>query len=202
VPPTSRRLVLPAAAVAFIQRGNNVPAGTLVSPATLGRAKDGPSAVLLRFEVPREADVLAAYLLIERGDETPPVDGAGGVALHPERIEEPWDPATVDWLHGPALHDVRAPSLLLRAGSPRLLRIPLGALLHGAAREVLGPRGTFDVALVADRFTPSGASLALAPPPYGPLIGDGPTAGAGARGTGAAVDPEPAGAPRLELYVK
>jgi len=181
----SRRIVLDPVEVAFVERGREAP-GTLPASVALGRDGGGPAAVLLRFVLPRDVEVVQASLLVDRAE------GSGaegeGVGLHAERVIGPWTAASATWLSGPELRDVRAPSVVLRRGAPRRVRVDVGPLFlrpHGAEPADQG------IALVADRSSGEGASIALAPGMAAPLPGD--------VDTGAAAPPR---APRLELYVK
>jgi hypothetical protein len=182
----SRRLVLDPVDVAFIERGSGAPAGSLASSVTLGCAGRGPAALLMRFNLPREAEVLRAFLLVER-DGDAPSDGAG-VGLHAERVVAPWDPGGVSWRDGPALRDVQAPSLVLRRGGPSRLRVDVDALVRHPRADEPPDQG---VALVADRTSADGVSIVVIPKLTSAGFGDpdpGPV-------------PGPSG-PRLELYVK
>jgi hypothetical protein len=181
----SRRFVRDATDVAFLERGGSVRTGELPATVVLGKAGDGPAAVLFRFDMPRDVEVQEAYLLVERADDGA-TDGAG-VGLHAERVIGPWDARTVTWLNGPELRDDRAPSLILRQGAPRLLRIDVTSLVKAHPGEPPDQ----GLALVADRESPTGVTLATVPDMTSPLVGD-PHVDEGSR----------LHAPRLDLYVK
>ncbi len=187
--PKARRVVLDPTEVAFIARGSAAPAGTLPRSATLGRAGDGPRAVLLRFAVPRGLDVLEAYVVVDWAEDGDP-DGAG-VGLHAERIVGPWAAASATWLEGPELHDARAASTIVRQGGPARLRLDASFLRHAHADEPPEPEPDQGVAILSDRPTARGIAIALAPSLSWPLAGD----------PAGAASPAPR-APRLELYVK
>jgi hypothetical protein len=181
VPPKSRRILLEPADVAVIARGFRQ-GGVLPSSLTLGRKGDGDRALLLRFDIPPEVDVLAAYVLVDlRGVD---VDGAG-VGLVAERILEPWSAASATWLDGPELEGARAATLVLGRGGPSRVRLDAGFL---AGRDV-ARAGGHGIAIAADRATDTGAVVAVTPEVGSPLAGDG-LPGRRSRG------------PRLELYVK
>ena len=182
----SRRIVLDAVDVAFIERGSAAPPGSLPSSVTLGREGQGPAAVLLRFDLPRDVEVLRAFLIVER-DEDARSDGAG-VGLHAERIIGAWDPGSVAWRDGPELRDVSAPSFVLRRGGPSRLRLDLDRLLRHPRTDEPPDHG---IAIVADRSTADGASIVVLPKLPSPLPGDPPS--------GPVLGPS---GPRLELYVK
>jgi len=183
----ARRFVLEATEVAFIERRSALGPGELPTTATLGRTGSAPAAILLRFDVPRDVEVIAAYLLVDRDEHS----DAEGVGLHAERIIGQWDARTVTWLAGPELRDVRGPSLVLRRGAPARSRIDVRPLL---VRVPGGESPDQGIALLADRSTSEGASIVLVPELSSPLAGEPDEAG----------DPgsTPLLAPRLELYVK
>ncbi len=184
-----RRLVLSPVALAFIERGSRAVAGALPASVTLGRSGDSPSAVLLRFELPREVEVLEAYLLVARGDDASGTGGGEGVGLHAERIVEDWAPGSVTWLHGPELRSAAARPFLVRRGGPRAMRVDVtDAIRAPAAKDEPADHG---LALVADRSTPGGVVIALGPSPSSPAVGD----------PDQAESPSPL-EPRLELYVQ
>jgi hypothetical protein len=177
----SRRIVRNPTEIAFIARDNALAAGDLPYTVALGNAGGGPAAVLLRFDMPSDVEVLEAYLLVDRALDARDGDGVG---VHAERIVGAWSARTATWLDGPELSDVRAPSLLLRRGTPLLVRLdvrPLLARPHGAEPPDQG------IALVADTRAGAGASFVLAPSLSSASDADGTSA---------------ARAPRLELYVK
>jgi hypothetical protein len=181
----SRRFVLDATDVAFIAKGSSLAAGELPATVTLGRAGSGPSAVLLRFELPADVEVLEAFLLVDRADDA--TDGEG-VGVHAERIVGPWSGKTATWVDGPELKDVRAPSHVLRRGAPLLARIDVRPLL---ARPRGGEPPDQGIALVTDRTAGAGASFVVVPGLSSPLPG-----------VTEVESRAPAHAPRLELYVK
>lgn len=175
-----RRLLLGPTEIAVVRRGSAVAAGTIPAAVTLGRIGDAPAAVLLRFDVPRDLDVAAAYLLVDRSDDGGS-DGAG-VGLHTEALVGTWP-------DGLAQEDRRSASLELRPGGPVRLRIDVTFL-----RGHLGDLDRDGVALVADRLTSTGVSIAVTASLSSPLVGD-PVAPR-------ALEPTSPRAPRLELYLK
>ncbi len=179
------RLLLEATEVAVVESGEARP-GALPTAVTFGRAGDGDKAILLRFAVPRDVDILAAYLLVDRAD-VGGSDGAG-VGLHAERIAGPWSGWST-WATGPALIDEHGASVALRRGGPLRIRVDASFLSRLPAGEPLE-----GVALVADAKTRDGVAITVASSLSVPLAGD-PSSGS--------ADPlESPRAPRLELYVK
>jgi hypothetical protein len=179
------RVVLGASEVAVIESGEARP-GALPTAVTFGRASDGDKALLLRFAVPRDVDILAAYLIVDRAD-LGGSDGAG-VGLHAERIVGPWSGWST-WTTGPSFVDEHGASVALRRGGPVRIRVDASFLSRLPAGESLE-----GVALLADTKTREGVAIAVASSLSTPLAGD-PSSGS--------TDPlDVPRAPRLELYVK
>jgi hypothetical protein len=186
VSPKSRRFVLPATELAYLERSGAARAGTLPAWVTLGKQGDGPRAILLRFDIPGDLEVQQAFVMIDRAEDAEG-DGAG-VGLYAERIIGGWDAAKVTWEAGPELRDVHAPETVLRPGQPRHLRVDVTALFqrpHGAEPNDHG------IALLASRAAPTGVGLTLIPNFTSPVLGDPHV-------PSATTDQ----VPRLELYVK
>jgi hypothetical protein len=131
--------------------------------ATLGRAGDGGAVALLRFSarVPPEANVLEAYLLLERAVNVD-VDPAASIALHAERVVEPWDSASVSWASSPRIEDVGAPVTRVSPTTGPLIRLEVRELVQSWRRH--GHRD-FGVAIVAEGTTVTGVSFAWQPVP-------------------------------------
>ena len=171
---TARRLLYAPVDAAYIRRGDGAPQPTVL--ATLGRPEG--ALMLLRFAVdlPAEVSVIEAYLLLERATDVD-VDPVP-IALHVERVTQPWDGQSVSWAHQPHLNDVGAPIASARWRSGRRdIRLDVRNLVQRWAR---GRRDEFGVAVVAQGESATGVTVVLAPDP-------------GASG---------AVGPRLELYVK
>jgi len=171
---SARRLLYEPADEAYIRRGRE--AGQRPVLATLGQ-RDG-ALMLLRFAVdlPAEVSVVEAYLLLERPADMD-VDPVP-IALHVERVAEPWDGQSVSWAHQPHLDDVGAPIASVPSPSGRRdTRLDVRNLVQHWARR---RRDEFGIAVVAKGESATGVTFVLAP------------------GPGAF---ELAG-PRLELYVK
>ena len=183
---TSRRFVLPVTEEAYLERGTAAPPGTLPAWVTLGKQGNGPRAVLLRFAVPADLEVEQAFLLFARADDVDS-DGAG-VGLHAERVIGPWRPESATWVSGPELRDARDPTLLLRRGGPRRIRVDVTRMMKRPNAAEPPDQG---VALVADRATSQGVAITLVPDVASPLPGDPESV------LNAIHLP-----PRLELYVK
>jgi hypothetical protein len=183
----SRRFVLEPTDVAFIARKSNAEAGSLPRVFTVGQKDAGPAALLLQWVAPilDDADVIEAYVLLDRVDDF--AWEADRVGLHAERVTGAWSGRTASWGTGPPLDDVNAPSLFLRDGAPRRVRVDVASIV----RHWREPGGRdHGIAIVADHFNRAGASFA-AIPTTAALPGDpGPSPLTAALG------------PRLELYVK
>jgi hypothetical protein len=191
--PSWRRFVLEPVDIAFIQRGSGLLAGLLPASATLGRASDGPAAVLLRFELPRDVDLVQANLVFDRARDTlQQVGGDGaGVALHAERIVGPWSGAMATWLDGPELEDPHTAAIVLRRDSPSRVRLDVTSLVKPSSTDAPPDQG---LALLAHVSTASGAAIVLVPGMTLPLAGDPGPIGA--------VPWIRAQGPRLEVYAK
>jgi hypothetical protein len=159
---------------AYIRRGDAP--GRPPESATLGRR--GGALLLLRFaiDLPPEANVIEAYLLLERA---PDVDAdPTPITLHVERVTEPWDGRSVSWARQPHLDEIGAPIASVRLPSGRRdMRLDVRSLVQRWARR---SRDEFGIAVVAQGESATGVTLVMVP---------GPSAS------------EAAG-PRLELYVK
>jgi hypothetical protein len=205
---TARRLLFLPVDVAWVRpRGDALGAAT----ATLGRSGDG-AIVLSRFSVslPPEANVLEAYLVLERpaGIDTDPVP----VALHAAPIVDRWDGGTVSWARQPRIEEIGAPVTRVFAASGPLVRLDVRLLVQRWRRRA---REEFGVAIVADGDSPTGIVVALAPAVgqrYDPLLGavSAPPVAASPpfeRQGGASLSSvgEPGAdlvGPRLEIYVR
>src|SRR5260370_14996551 len=170
----ARRLLYAPTDEASIRRGDG--AVQRRGLATLGQRES--ALMLLRFAVdlPAEVSVIEAYLLLER---PPDIDvDPMPVALHVERVTEPWNGQSVSWARQPRLDDVGAPIASVPSPSGRRdMRLDVRTLVQRWARR---SRDEFGSARVAKGDTATGVTFVLAP------------------GPGAS---ELAG-PRLELYVK
>jgi hypothetical protein len=130
--------------------------------ATLGRAGDGGAVALLRFaaNLPPETNVLEAYLLLERAtnvDADPP-----SIALHAERIVDPWDSSSVSWASSPRVEDTGAPVTRVSPSTGPLIRLEVRELVQSWRRR--GNRD-FGVAIVAEGSSATGVSFAWQPVP-------------------------------------
>jgi hypothetical protein len=174
---TARRLLFAPVDVAYVHRG----AGARESAtAVLGSADDRDAMALLRFSVPLppEANVIEAYLLLERpmaADSDP-----APIVLRPARVVDSWDSRSVSWARQPRLEDVGAPLTRVAPSGGPLVRLDIRGLLQRWRRRA---GGDFGVAVVAEEPSRSGMAFALAPV--------------------ASADPRAdLRGPRLELYVK
>ena len=178
--------------MAVVEDGSPLVAGEVPAWVTLGRAGATRRALLMRFDVPADAVVETAYLLVDRVAER--ASNGAGVFLHAERIVGPWG-ATATWLRGPPLGDA-SPSLELDPGARDPIRIDVTSFYRAGSIRA-SARGDRDegLALLADRSTARGVAIAVAARAVAPgeasaFAGDRPDRGASAR------------APRLELYVR
>jgi hypothetical protein len=146
----------------------------------LGR--DDGGTLLLRFEaaLPAQANVLEAYLLLERAGEAD--EDPGLVALHASRVVEPWTGSTVTWAAQPRLADDGGPVTRVAHGSTGFVRLDVRDIVN---RWRLRGRGDYGVAIVAEGTTPTGLGFAMLPA----------TSGGGSQGVAGE-------GPRLEVYVK
>jgi hypothetical protein len=154
-----RRLLFEPVDAAYLRRRGDL--GDL-PVATLGRAGDGGAVALLRFSahLPPEANVLEAYLLLERAvnvDADP-----ASIALHAVRVVEPWDSASVSWASSPRIEDAGAPVTRVSPTTGPLIRLEVRELVQSWRRH--GHRD-FGVAIVAEGTTATGVSFAWQPVP-------------------------------------
>jgi hypothetical protein len=152
---TTRRLLLQPVEAAYLRRGDSPSGGALPPLFPLGR--DGDDALLLRFSAPLAPDaaVVEAYVLLERSDavDADPVP----IALHAERIVEPWDARAVSWATQPRLEETRSPSTLVPPAGPPLVRIDVRALVQRWRTHDPGDQG---IAIVAENASPTGIAFA------------------------------------------
>jgi hypothetical protein len=175
----ARRLVLPPVEVARLTPGEPAAAPPV---ATLGRASDAPSILLLRFSVqlPPGVTILEAHVLLERA--APDGEAPGPLALHAARIRTPWDTRSIDWGRAPLLDEGRYPSTTID-DPRRIVRVDVKGLVARWHRHEPDDQG---IAIVTEGSTATGMAFALA---------DG-------RGSGHDTATLHGQGPRLELYVK
>jgi hypothetical protein len=205
---TARRLLFLPVEVAWVRpRGDERGAAT----ATLGRSGD-EAIVLSRFSasLPPEANVLEAYLVLERpaGIDTDPAP----VVLHAAPIVDRWDGGSVSWARQPRIEEIGAPVTRVFAASGPLVRLDVRLLVQRWRRRA---REDFGVAIVAEGESPTGIVVALAPgvgQRYDPVLGAvfaPPVATsqpfekqAGATSSSLAEPGADLVGPRLEIYVR
>ncbi len=170
---TARRLLFSPADTAYVQGDGAVRDAAI---ATLGDARDPGSVLFLRFSVsiPPEADVLEAYLLLERAtdvdaDPTP-------VSLHTRRVIDAWDSRSVSSARQPRVEEVGAPVTRVFPSAGPLVRLDVRDLVQRWRRRA---GGDFGVAVIAEGQSATGIAFALSP-----AVSEGSVG------------------PRLELYVK
>ncbi len=154
----ARRLVLAPTDVVRLAPGDDAPKmGAAPRLATLGRARDASSLLLLRFalDLPPDVTVLDAQVVLDRApaidaDPTP-------IALHAARISEPWDAQRVSWGRAPRLNDARSP-LTTVDDARSSVRIDVRLLVQRWRRHAADDQG---IAIVADRASVTGIAFAL-----------------------------------------
>jgi hypothetical protein len=154
---TARRLVFAPEDLAYL-----TPGGDRRDPSigVLGSLREPRSLILLRFAVPLppEANVLEAYLVLERATE---IDAdPGQLMLHTARIVDPWDSRSVSWPRQPRLHEAGAPVTPVTSTSGPLVRLDVRTIVQRWRRR---SGDDFGVAILAEGATPTGIALALAP---------------------------------------
>lgn len=184
----ARRLAFAPVDVAFVHRGEDTRDAVT---ARLGRAGDDGAVVLLRFAatLPPEANVLEAYLLLERAADVDadPVP----LTLQAARVVDRWDGRSVTWGSQPRLEDVGAPVTRVSPPAGELVRVDVRDIVR---RWRTHEHDDFGIAVIAQGASPTGIAFALVP-----------TTGARDRRDPVLASSEPRPAqvgPRLELYVK
>jgi hypothetical protein len=144
----------------------------------------------------KEANVVEAYLLLERADvvDTDPTP----ITLHAARIVEPWDGRSISWALQPRFEDVRAPSTTVMPTGKTLVRVDVRELVQRWRQHEKTDQG---IAVVADNASPTGMAFALS------VAEESSTSERSANeAQGGITDPVHTGqeraGPRLELYVK
>ena len=169
---SARRLLFSPVDMAYVRSASDA---RDAATATLGATRDPGAVLFLRFSasLPPEANVLEAYLLLERAtdfdaDPTP-------VALRAARVVDPWDSRSLSSAREPRVQEVGAPvTRVFPSGGP-LVRLDVRELVQRWRRRT---GGDFGVAVMAQAASATGMAFALSP-----------SAGEGV-------------GPRLELYVK
>jgi hypothetical protein len=203
----ARRLVLPAVDVLRLAPGDTE--GEVPRVATLGRARDSASLLLLRFslDLPPDATVIEAHVILDRApaSESDPVP----IALHAAQIVDRWDARSVAWGRAPHLAELGAPLSVVDSARASV-RIDVRTLVSRWRRHAPDDQG---IAILADRVSATGLTFALADgaggtderPPVFPVrtLKDAPPTFHAAASTleGAGEVTVPRG-PRLEVYVR
>jgi hypothetical protein len=203
----SRRLVLPAVDVLRLAPGDAE--GEVPRVATLGRARDGASLLLLRFalDLPPDATVIEAHVILDRAPAS--LSDPAPIALHAARIVEPWDARSVAWGRAPRLDESGAPLSIVDPARPSV-RIDVRMIVSRWRRHAPEDQG---IAIVADRMSATGLTFALADgaggteetPPIFPgrtLKDTPPTFHAPANALDVAGEAVVPRGPRLEVYVR
>jgi hypothetical protein len=155
----ARRLVLAPTDAVYLAAGDTAPkGGETARVATLGRARDAGSVVLLRFalDVPPEATILGAYVVLDRA---PAIDAdPSPIALHAARIVQAWDAQSVSWGRAPFLSDARSPVTTVDDARTSV-RLDVRILVQ---RWRAHARDDHGIAIVADRSSASGVAFTLA----------------------------------------
>jgi hypothetical protein len=161
---SARRLLFSPVDVGWAHRGGGDGNGngnaTEGSPAvaTLGRG-DG-AMLLLRFAIPlpRETNVLEAYLLLDRVPDAT-VDPAP-IALHTARIVGAWDSRSLTWGAQPPIQEVGAPVTRVAGASGSTVRLEVREMLQRWRKR---EHDDFGLAVVADGRSTTGVTFALVP---------------------------------------
>jgi len=170
---TARRLLFSPVDIAYVRREAN---GRDEVTATLGSARDPGALVFVRFSasLPPEANVLEAYLLLERATD---IDAdPTSVSLRAGRVIDPWDGQAISWARQPRVEDVGAPVTRVSPSAGPLVRLDVHEIVQRWRRRA---GDDFGMAVIAQGRSATGMAFALAP-----------VAGSAREG------------PRLELYVK
>jgi hypothetical protein len=179
----SRRLVVPPADIAVLERGEGAAGGAVPSLFTLGRAGEGVL-LLLRFDLrlDRSVTVLRASLLLDRSGAV--LADPEPVSLHALRVISRWSPRSVSWPTAPALQDVGAPRTVVEPAGPDRVRVDVTDL---ARRWLAHDPGDQGVAVVAENASRTGVAFTL---------------GSSALAPASASDAADGQPPRLELYLR
>ncbi len=181
----ARRLLVEPVEVGWVQRGSDVRGAPV---ATLGRAGE-PAALFLRFdaELPGDASVLEAYVLLERAAELD-ADPSATIAVHAARVVSPWDARSLTWATQPRVLEVGAPVTRVGAGAGRFVRVDVRDIVQRWRRRGRDEQG---IAVVVEGESATGLAFALAAVDVG-RDRDDPVLAPRRQQAG----------PRLELYVK
>lgn len=187
---SARRLLFAPIDVAWTHRGAEDGSEGSPAIATLGR---GDGAVLfLRFALPlpRETNVLEAYLLLDRvpGATTDPAQ----LSLHTARVVGPWDARSLTWGSQPPVEEIGAPVTRVGGGLGATVRLEVRDLLQRWRKR---EHDDFGLAVLADGRSATGIAFALAPCDV-PVDSRDPVLGA------AGGPPPQLEGPRLEAYVR
>lgn len=197
-----RYVFAPVDAACVSREGTSVRSRSL---ATLGRGDGAVAFFRFSTDLPADADVVEAYLLLERATD---IDAdPGSLALHAARVSQPWDGSAMTWAHQPRIDEIGAPVTRWRYGASGTIRLDVRAIVKRWLRQ---DGGEFGIAVITEGTNRTGVSFALEPRPgardradpvLGPLSGM-PSAEAAAAST-MAEQPRLANVgPELELYVK
>lgn len=183
---SARRIVVRPTDIGFAASGGKA-STALPNVFVLG---DGGGKLFLRFSVPLPpaTNVVEAYVVLRRSSVVD--DDPSSIALHADRIVEPWTGGTIDWALQPRVNDARLPRTTVEPAASALVRVDVRDLVRRWARRDPSDQG---IAIVAEASAKAKATFALSG--LG-LESDG-AAGPAPRSP-AAPDPEP----YLELYVR
>jgi hypothetical protein len=199
---TARRWLYAPVDVALVASGTG-PNASSTQPSGLAALGRGDGAlVLFRFaiDLPPEAKVLEAYLLLrEAGD----VDAdPEPIALHAVRVAQRWEGRSVTWAQKPQIVEVGAPVTRVFPFTGRTVRLDVHDIVQRWRRR---PNEDFGIAVIAEGRSTTGITFALEPVPA--VVGRGDP-------VLASLEPRFAGSergahvldvvvgPELELYVK
>jgi hypothetical protein len=153
---SGRRLLFAPVDVGYVRRGGAAGDARL---ATLGRAGQ-PGVVFLRFSapLPPEADVLEAYVILERATS---VDAdAVPIALHAARVVSPWDGRWLSWATQPRVEEVGAPVTRVSPSAGSIVRLDVRDTVQRWRKR---QRDELGLAILCEGESATGIAFALAP---------------------------------------
>ena len=155
VPATSRRLLYDPVDVAYVSRRS----GNAGTPAFATLGADDGAAVLLRFsiELPPEARILEAFILLDRATRVDAVPGV--VTLRAGRITQAWDSRSVSFAQQPRVEETGGLPTRVPFGGGSQVRLDVSALVRRWLRR---GRDEFGIEVEADGPGQPGMTLDLA----------------------------------------
>jgi hypothetical protein len=152
---SGRRMLFAPVDEGYVRRNGST---NQVRLATLGRAGE-QGIVFLRFSLalPPEADVLEAYVLLQRATS---VDADGGpIALHAAPVVSAWDGRSLSWATQPRIEEVGAPVTRVGPYAGSLVRLDVRDTVQRWRRR---ERDDFGLAILSEGGSVTGVAFALA----------------------------------------